>query len=103
MSERRALESAGVDPPTIELTGSDLSATRWIEQDGVDWIMLISSFTPGHVATAVRPVRPTELVPFVLQWNPRLAPTAAVARFVRTAVTAEPPRGWHSRARVSKR
>lgn len=103
MSERRALESAGVDPPTVELTGSDLSASRWIEQDGVDWIMLISSLTAGHAATAVRPVRPAELVPFVLQWNPRLAPTAAVARFVRAAVTAELPRGWHSRARASKR
>jgi hypothetical protein len=44
----------------------------------------------------IRPVGPTRLVPFTLQWNPSRAHTTAVARFVHAALTAELPPGWHT-------
>jgi DNA-binding transcriptional LysR family regulator len=96
LSQRQALASARIDPPTVELEDPDLAATRWADQKGVDWILLISSLAGSHSATVVRPVTPLQLVPFVLQWNPERAQTPAVARFVNAAVTVEPPPGWHT-------
>jgi hypothetical protein len=46
----------------------------------------------------IRPVAPRRLVPFTLQWNPSRAHTKAVARFVRSALTADPPPGWHTQS-----
>lgn len=43
ISQRQALEDAGVRPKVVELRDTDLSAVRWLEQVDVDWILLISS------------------------------------------------------------
>ena len=92
--QRQALEAAGVQPPAVDLEDTDLAAGRWLEQPGVDWIMLISSLASAHSATVIKPVQPVQLVPFTLQWNPARAPTTAVARFVHAALTADLPPGW---------
>jgi DNA-binding transcriptional LysR family regulator len=94
LSQRQALETAGISPPAIVLTGTDLAATRWADQPDVDWILLIPSLATGHAGTVIRPVASGQLVPFTLQWNPSQAHTMAVARFVHTALTAELPAGW---------
>jgi DNA-binding transcriptional LysR family regulator len=96
LSQRQALEAAGISPPTIDLAETDLAATRWADQPGVDWILLIGSLAVTHTTTVVRPVAPRQLVPFTLQWNPSRAHTTAVARFVHAALTAELPPGWHT-------
>lgn len=94
LSQRQALEQAGVQPPSADLEDTDLAATRWLDQPGVGWIMLIGSLARVHTATVIKPVEPVQLVPFTLQWNPDRAQTAAVARFVHTALTTDPPPGW---------
>jgi hypothetical protein len=79
---------------SVALTDTDLAATRWAGQPGVDWILLIPSLAAAHTTTVIRPVDPAQLVPFTLQWNPSRANTAALARFVHVALTAElPPAG----------
>lgn len=65
-----------------------------LNQPGVGWIMLIPSLARAHTATVIKPVEPLQLVPFTLQWNPDRAQTTAVTRFVRAALTADPPPGW---------
>ena len=90
------LDQAGISPPTIDLTDTDLTATRWAYQQDVDWILLIPSLAAAHTTTVIRPVDPGQLVPFTLQWNPNRAHTMAVARFVQAALTAEPPVGWRT-------
>ena len=92
--QRQALEAAGVQPPAVDLEDTDLAAGRWLEQPGVNWIMLISSLASAHSATVIKPVQPVQLVPFTLQWNPARAQTTAVARFVQAALTADLPPGW---------
>jgi DNA-binding transcriptional LysR family regulator len=94
LSQRQALETAGINPPAIVLTDTDLAAARWADQPDVDWIMLIPSLATGHSRTVIRPVASGQLVPFTLQWNPGRSHTAAVARFVHAALTAELPDGW---------
>lgn len=94
LSQRQALERAGLQPPSVELDDADLAATRWLDQPGVGWIMLIPSLARAHTATVIKPVDPLQLVPFTLQWNPDRAQTTAVTRFVHTALTADPPPGW---------
>jgi DNA-binding transcriptional LysR family regulator len=94
LSQRQALETAGISPPTIDLADTDLAATRWVDQPDVDWILLIGSLTAAHTQTVVLPVEPRQLVPFTLQWNPSRAHSTAVARFVHAALTAELPAGW---------
>jgi hypothetical protein len=47
----------------------------------------------------IRPVSPGQLVPFTLQWNPNRAHSMAAAKFVHTALTAEPPPGWRTQPR----
>ncbi len=94
LGQRQALELAGVRPPSVDLEDTDLAAARWLDQREVCWIMLISSLARAHTATVIRPVEPVQLVPFTLQWNPDRAQTAAVARFVHAALTADPPPGW---------
>lgn len=86
-----------IDAPIVELEDTDLAAVRWADQAKVDWILLISSLagsrTPpgplGHAAPAF-PLRAA------LWASPDRAQTPAVARFVTTALTLEPPRGWHT-------
>jgi DNA-binding transcriptional LysR family regulator len=96
LSQKQALSAAEIDPPTVELEDTDLAAARWADQSKVDWILLISSLAASHQGTVVRPVAPLQLVPFVLKWNPDRAQTPAVARFVTTALSVEPPPGWHT-------
>lgn len=94
LAQRQALERAGIRPPTVDLEDTDLAATRWLDQSGVGWIMLIPSLARAHTATVIRPVEPLLPVPFTLQWNPGRVQAAAVPRFVRTALSASLPGGW---------
>jgi DNA-binding transcriptional LysR family regulator len=98
IAQRQALALAGTDPPVAPLSDTDLVAARWVEQDEVDWILLISSLAAAHVNSVVRPVEPLQLVPFTLQWNPSRAGTNAVARFVQAVLEMEPPAGWYTQA-----
>ena len=70
LSQRQALEQAGITPPTIDLTDTELAATRWADQRDIDWILLIPSLAAAH--------------------------TTAVARFVHAALTSELPPGWQT-------
>ena len=65
-----------------------------LNQPGVGWIMLIPSLARAHTTTVIKPVEPLQLVPFTSQWNLDRAQTTAVTRFVRAALTADPPPGW---------
>jgi len=65
-----------------------------LDQAGVDWILLISSLAVEHSNTVVKPTEPLQLVPFVLLWNPQNAHNSAIAPFVQTALTVDPPPGW---------
>lgn len=94
LSQQQALAAAGIDPPTTRLDSSDLTAAGWIEQPGIDWVLLIASLSAGHTRDVVRAVDPPLNVPYTLQWNPQRAQTVAVARFVHFALTALPPGGW---------
>jgi DNA-binding transcriptional LysR family regulator len=96
LTQRQALEAAGIAPPVIELADTDLAAIRWADQPGIDWILLIPSLAAAHTQTVLRPVAPRQLVPFTLQWNPSRALTTAVARFVHCALAADLPPGWHT-------
>lgn len=96
LSQRQALDTAGISPPIVDLSDTDLAAARWADQGDIAWILLIPSLRVTHTATVIRPVEPAQLVPFTLQWNPSRAHTTAVARFVHAALTAEPPPGWHT-------
>jgi DNA-binding transcriptional LysR family regulator len=96
LSQQQALETAGISPPSIDLADTDLAAMRWADQPGVDWILLIGSLAATHTETVILPIRPLQLVPFTLQWNPSRAATMAVARFVHATLTAELPDGWHT-------
>lgn len=94
ISQRQALETAGVAPRVVELRDTDLAARRWLDQANVDWILLISSLAVEHSSTVVKPVQPLQLVPFRLLFNPRNAENSAIAPFVQTALTVDPPVGW---------
>jgi DNA-binding transcriptional LysR family regulator len=96
LTQQQALESAGISPPAVGLTDTDLASIRWAGQAEVDWILLIPSLAATHIQTVIRPVASGQLVPFTLQWNPGRAHTTAVARFVHAALTAELPAGWHT-------
>ena len=94
LSQRQALQTANVSPPTVELKDTDLAASRWVDQREVDWVLLISSLASDQTDTAIRPVAPAQAIPFMLHWIPARARAPAVARFVRAAVAAGPPPGW---------
>lgn len=94
LSQQQALDQAGVHPPSTDLEDTDLAAARWLDQPGAGWIMLIPSLAGAHTATVIKPVDPVQPVPFTLQWNPGRAQATAAARFVHTALTADPPPGW---------
>lgn len=94
LAQRQALDSFGIAPPTVALDATDLSASGWTGQPEVTWILLTASLgtPPG---TTVRPITTALTVPYTLQWSPERAQTAAVARFVRLALTHDVPSGWH--------
>jgi DNA-binding transcriptional LysR family regulator len=94
LSQRQALEAAGVSPAMVELDDTDLAAARWLDQPDVDWIMLIGSLAAAHPRAVIRPVEPPVIMPFTLQWAPERAHSTAVARFVHAALGADPPSGW---------
>lgn len=94
ISQRQALEAAGVDSEIIELRDTDLAAARWLDQAEIDWILLISSLAVEHTDTVVKPTEPLQLVPFVLLWNPQKVDNSGTAQFVQTALTVDPPVGW---------
>jgi DNA-binding transcriptional LysR family regulator len=94
LTQRQALASADVAPPTDRLDASDLAASGWTHQQGIDWVLLIGSLSSSHLETAIRPVQPAQLAPYTLQWSPDRAQTAAVAKFVHLALSAPPPPGW---------
>jgi DNA-binding transcriptional LysR family regulator len=96
LSQQQALEAAGISPPSADLADTDLAASRWADQQGIDWIMLIGSLVTASTRTVILPVEPPQLVPFTLQWTPSRAHTTAVARFVHAALTAELPDGWNT-------
>ena len=93
LAQRQALDSVGLSPPEVVLDATDLSASGWTKQSEATWILLTASLgTPP--ATTVRPIIPALRVPYTLQWSPERAQTAAVARFVRLALTHDVPPGW---------
>lgn len=94
LSQEQALRAAGAGPPTVRLEASDVAASDWTEQDGVEWVLLLGSLSGAHHGTVVRPVEPAQVVPYTLQWNPDRAQTAAVATFVYFAVGSPVPDGW---------
>ena len=94
LSQRHALEAAGISPPTVDLTDTDRAATRWTDQPEIDWIVLTPSLAAAHTTSVIRPVESGPLVPFTLQWNPGRAHTTAVARFVHAALTVALLPGW---------
>ena len=94
LAQRQALDSAGLSPPVAILEATDLSASGWTNQTEATWILLTASLgTPPN--TAVRPIIPELRIPYTLQWSPERAQTAAIARFVRLALTHDVPPGWH--------
>jgi hypothetical protein len=94
LAHLQALAAAEVSPPTVELVDPDLFARRWAAQPEADWILTTASMAGPGANTPIRPVAPTQVVPYTLQWNPTRAPTAAVGRFVHVALTVDVPAGW---------
>lgn len=94
LAERQALGAAGVSPRTVELVNSDLSACDWPTQSDVDWVLTTASIAGSEMTTPIRPVVPTQPVPYTLQWNPDRASSTAVSRFVKLALSTDVPRGW---------
>jgi len=94
LAQRQALQTAGIDPPTVQLDAPDLVAARWMEHPEVDWILLIGSLTSGHVDTVIRPVTPCLDVPFTVRWRRSRERTRAVARVVEHVLTMPPAPGF---------
>jgi len=67
LSQQQALGIAGISPPAVDLTDTELAASRWAEQRDIAWILLIPSLAAAHTTTVIRPVEPAQLVPFTLQ------------------------------------
>jgi DNA-binding transcriptional LysR family regulator len=94
MALGQVLQAAGVSPPTVELADTDLSACRWSAQPEVDWILTTTAISGREMTAPLRPVAPTQLVPYTLHWCPIRAATAAVGRFVHLALSVDVPAGW---------
>jgi DNA-binding transcriptional LysR family regulator len=94
LSQRQTLAAAGIAPPSVELADTDLTAARWADQPGIDWIMLTGSLADAHTDTVIKTVRPDVEVPYTLQWSPDRANSTAVSRFVHAALSVAPPPGW---------
>lgn len=94
IAHQDALREAGATPPVVELTDTDLTSRKWVEQSDVDWIMTTASVAAPDMAAVLLPMTPPRLIRFMVHWIPGQAPNPAVARFVRLARTAEVPPGW---------
>jgi DNA-binding transcriptional LysR family regulator len=99
-AQRAVLAAAGIDPPTTTLAAADLSAAHWSDQGDVDWILLTPSLTPSHRATTFIPLSPAHHVDFTLLWPRTRTGEPALARFLESCATAEPPEGWARPART---
>ena len=91
----RVLENAGIFPPTVELETTDVGATGWTRQAGVEWVMTGAALSGRqrwrrHGDT----VEPAGVFAYKLQWNPARTQTAAAARFVQLSLTVDVPPGW---------
>ena len=40
LTQRQALDTASIAPPTIELADTDLAAIRWADQPDIDWVLV---------------------------------------------------------------
>jgi DNA-binding transcriptional LysR family regulator len=78
--------------PSVELADTDLTAARWADQPGIDWIMLTGSLADAHTRTVIKTVRPDVEVPYTLQWSPDRANSTAVSRFMHATLSVAPPR-----------
>lgn len=96
MALRQILATAGVSPPTVELTDTDLSAWRWPDQQGVDWVLTTRAMSGPNRDVVLRQLSRPQFVPYTLQWCPIKATTAAVGRFVDVALSVDVPSGWMS-------
>lgn len=92
--QRHALETAGVAPPTVQLTRTDLNAAGWLDQREVGWVLLTPSLTRGHTGDVILSVHPALHLEFVVQWRSTPVPSPAVARLVRHVLEAPLPTGW---------
>lgn len=94
MAQQQVLAEVGITPPTVLLDATDLTAGEWAAQSDIDWVLMTRSVQAASTDTVARPVSPEQLLPFTVQWNVSRAHAAAVARFVRLALTVAPPPGW---------
>jgi DNA-binding transcriptional LysR family regulator len=93
LAQRQVLDSVGLSPPVVVLEATDLSASGWTNQPEATWILLpVSLGTPP--ATTVCSTNPALRIPYTLEWSPERAQNAAIARFVRLALTHDVPPGW---------
>ncbi|MEW5812053.1 MAG: LysR family transcriptional regulator [Actinomycetota bacterium] len=92
-AQHAVLRSAKIAPPIVELTDTDLSAGKWLDQPNVDWILTTASAARPDDGLLLRPLTPARLIPIMLHWFPRRARNAAVGRFVRMSISAELPAG----------
>lgn len=95
--QRDALEAAGLRPPMVELDDVDLHARRWPAQAEVDWVLTTPSLMDCATVQVVRPATPAMALPYTLLWNPALAASPAVGRFVHLALALDVPEGWATR------
>jgi DNA-binding transcriptional LysR family regulator len=94
LAQQRVLEQAAITPPTVELKTTDVGATGWIEQSGVEWVMINAALSRAMQDVTVLPVIPSRVFVYKLQWNAARTQTAATARFVQLALTVDVPPGW---------
>jgi DNA-binding transcriptional LysR family regulator len=90
---RQVLDSVGLSPPVVVLEATDLSAAGWANQPEATWVLLPASLGIPPETVVLQSLPPMR-VPYTLQWSPERTQTAAVARFVRLALTHDVPRGW---------
>jgi DNA-binding transcriptional LysR family regulator len=102
-AQRHALRVAGLSPPMVELSDTDLAARRWPAQAEVDWILTTASVAARDMAATIRPLTHRNLLPYLLHWAPGYSRNPAVGRFVRLAHTTELPEGWTRLTRPHRR
>lgn len=93
LGQRRVLEMAGIFPPTVELETTDVGATGWTRQSGVEWVMTGAALSGLDKEAALIPST-TGVFSYKLQWNSARTQTAAAARFVQLILTVDVPPGW---------
>jgi DNA-binding transcriptional LysR family regulator len=93
LAQRQALTGTPISPPTRVLESADVSGSGWVDQDEVEWIMLIDSLSTTRTSAIVRPVTPTRPVPFCLLWHPQRG-RRAVTEFVASVLSSPLPAGW---------